>query len=327
MLFSRTNVFVGIAVAIMAVASLSGCATANTTECHYVLDQEEDQFDIDCAEEIFDRSFTVEEAPKQSVFINLTTGFITKVVDSDGVVKFEDGYTDSDLKVESPLNGYRTYGTTATSVVDINGSPSEVNATLSLSFSMESLDFLVSYHNQHIAKPYDNKPIGLEVSSIADMVQSVMVQEIQAGFASGEIPSFQVSTNGYSATTTDSRVANLWQAGVSAAKAAESLDAPPVPGYTGNFRYSFDCAVYGVNYDSSLMLAALNERFQSPESAGSVQLALLLPTRLLTIESSTPCKVVEDNPTQKDSSVNPTPPQGTYLPPRPVSTPPTQPGS
>jgi len=303
-------------------ASLSGCAPSVEQQCPPT--QQVSGDDNICIEEVDYNDFVDEEDNWMTLSINESSGLITKVVGSSGTVMFDEGSGANDIVFSSPFEGHPAYSATVTSTIDIEGTSHTVSAQLAWDYGMHTLDFVVPYYNEFIAGSENHEPIELRQSSIADLVSKSISNEVQSDLASGGIPKFEIVPNGYSIRTTDTRIAELWKAGVPAVQASRT---PPVPGYVSDYRYSFACITLGVEFDSTDMLAGLGEHIQIPEGVEKLSWTFLAPSSQLSLATAEPCDATDGNiMEQKDSSKMP--PPSTYAPPvQPISPPQPNPSS
>jgi outer membrane murein-binding lipoprotein Lpp len=240
-----------------------------------------------------------------------TTGLITKYIDEDGNVLFDEGSNASDYQYEgSPQYGVTISGPDESIEVedfmDIDGKSYSVSSAINISFRQD-LDQQITFFNQNVASPesFDiPTPPGYTVDKF---VKNHIISEITTAVKDGQLPKVQYTLNGNSHVHTDTRIAQAWADNKSAQQAAEIINGN-MP--KGEFYYSFSCAEYGITANSDQLSSAIQTMYEDIDLGVKVY----AERHVVMAETAQPCAAEVKYVHPKDSSrSNPPPPVNSRL--------------
>jgi hypothetical protein len=281
-----------IAAMVAMVVLLSGCTNPNDTN-HY--------------ENPFPRE-TVEA--KVAISFSETTGLITKYIDEDGTVLFDEGSNASDYQYEgSPKFGVTISGPDESIEVedfmDIDGKSYLVSSQIDISF-VQNLDQLIAFYNQNVASPESFDVPTPPGYTIDKFVKNHVISEISKAVKDGQLPKVQYALNGNSYVHTDTRIAQAWADNKSSQQAAEIINGNTPD---GELYYSFSCAEYGITANSDQLSTAIKTMFEDIDLGVKVY----AKKHVITAETAQPCATEVKYVQPRDSSRNPPPAEDSNL--------------
>ena len=231
-----------------------------------------------------------EPAKPALIYVNEDTGFITKYIDSDGKVQFEEGYTSKDTEIESGnRGGYQPFDAiTLNDTVEVEGKPYTVSASLNWDKFPEFPE-IVAYYNEHIAKGIGLNPNSLSAMSVQEIVYDYVYSVLSQEANGGALPKVHYELTGQSFIEADSRVTQAW-ANNEPAWVAYKATVGNVSAQA-KYHYSFYCSTYGVTVNGDELVQAMASRFKGTGAQFSVSLDM----KSISVETEQPCEVLNDN--------------------------------
>lgn len=235
-------------------------------------------------------------------------GLITKYIDPDGTIKFDEGYTSADTEHKSFA---RTYiggdSLTIEDSIEIEGVAYPVSSTLNVNYSPLFHELIPLYNELAVPKMAEStpgkpgSPYNLDGYSIQEIVSAYAFNDIQAAVKNGELPEVQYTLTGKATIVTDANIAQAQRDGVSARDAYQQFVSETTYD-TSQYFYSNICASYGVQPSGMELATALSSRFPTLGATFSFS-SQSIDVRA---ETEQPCSIVEATTGEpvKDPNVN-----------------------
>ncbi len=252
-------------------------------------------------------SVTYTETPSATVYVDTSTGKITKYVDSFYGDLFEEGFSSKDKKVnevDHPALSYdRNIGShTLTSIVEVDGVPYPVNSTLKWAVEPYS-DASVTIYNKYVAESYKDTVANLEWSSVWMLAQEYINEQMYDALNGNQFPAPEVTTTGRTLVEGDAKIIDAWRSGKPAWQAQQELFGS-VSGET--YFYSFFCSSHTLSMNSDALMESLVP--SDEEDANLVGFSVTLDKETIYVETEEPCGIEFFSPRSDKFNSNEQPP-------------------
>lgn len=310
---TKYTFFAIISAAIVAV-SLSGCSN----DSH----DDEGGFASSPSFTSEDQSYTVPEPVVSSgavLYINESTGLITKFVNEGGVTTFDENYSMTDTEIAAmssyigpepaPRPGFEsatdggysdqmtsspTNNLTLDTNVEVNGRSYPTQSSLSWEYGPSSNVELIRFFNANMASDPKFGANSLKDSSLANQARSFLKARIVTATTDGTLPKAQFELTGWTSIVSDSRVADDAADQVPAWASYEETFGKTTA--KDQFQYSSFCATYGVRLNGESLVNAADAMF----SGLNAHFRVASDTQEVVTETEQPCKIVFDDQSPQD---------------------------
>ena len=233
------------------------------------------------------------QAEGPAVIYTNADNLITKYINYDGTVEYDEGHTPSDAKHEAPARIYDNFGSVAVDdTIEIEGTSYSISSQILISFA-PLMDELIPVYNEFVAPKVatTHTYYTFEDFSIQQVVAGYVQIDILNALESGELPKVQHVLNGEATVVTHDKIAQAQLNGVSARDAYETILNNRTSD-EGEYEYSNSCASYGVEMDGTELATALAVRFPNVGATFSVDRNV----SEVRTETEVPCDVVDTTP-------------------------------